>query len=61
MDCYKIKHFVQYTSEDYTSDSMTQQTTSQMEEKANEGDYGQQLKEPKEMDQSTIHPEANMQ
>jgi hypothetical protein len=29
MDCYKIKHYVQYTSEDYTSDTMTQQTSGQ--------------------------------
>ena len=41
MDCYQIKQFIQYTSEDYISDSTTQQTTSQVEEKDNEYDSRQ--------------------
>jgi hypothetical protein len=60
MEYYKINHSVQYTSEYYTSNSITYKTTYQMEEKFNEGDFGQQLEEPKEMDHSSIHLEANL-
>lgn len=36
MDCYKIKHSVQYTSEDYPSNSTTQQTSGRAADKAKE-------------------------
>lgn len=75
MECYGIKCSIQYTDKDYTSNSSTQQTSSRTEEKANRGeqtsswteekanggDLGQQLKEPKEKDQFTIHAKVNLQ
>jgi hypothetical protein len=61
MDCYKIKRYVQYTSKDYTSESTTQQPPGQAEDKENEGDFGQQLKESKGKNQTTIHPKADLQ
>ena len=61
MDCYNIKRFSQYAREDYTIDSMNQQNSRQKKEKSKEGDHGQQLKESKEKDHSTIHLEENLQ